>query len=252
MSTQTQTQTNVEFLMPSELSAAQVSYQKKIFIMEMYMRKLLTDDSHVSGLVIYGPPGGGKTHAVNKLKEEMADQGWHFKDLSGKITPKGLFNTLMDNCQKRDCIIIDDTDSAFSDTTALNVLKGALDRGKGNRVTWFTQKEDIDFVFEGRIIILTNYRMKSSAHFTAFMDRVNSFNYALNQAEVKALSYAIMMDNVASGVVSAEVAEELMSFLFKVNRQDLTLRFLGKLIGWYRDFGDMWEMVAENDLHSMD
>jgi hypothetical protein len=79
-------------------------------------------DGRGNGLVLYGPAGIGKTHTAERIAHEKGIA--IVKPRPG--TARGLIDCLYENADAR-VIMIDDLDSIWSDETALNTLKVALD-----------------------------------------------------------------------------------------------------------------------------
>lgn len=132
-------------------------------------------------LLVCGDPGIGKSHCVNETLSQYSDSSSaFFNDLrvtwqKGHITPLEIFNMLGRHRSEKDVIIFDDSDSCFQNTSCLNILKAATDTKSTREITWAstTGKAEFDsYVFDGRIVILTNANHVGGAHITAFLDRV--------------------------------------------------------------------------------
>ena len=115
-------------------------------------------------LVITGGAGLGKTYLVKKTLTDMgleeAKQFVHFK---GRATAAGLFVTIYENADK--IIVLDDCDSVFKDTDAVNLLKAALDSYDTRKLSYISTKPLKDtygdpvprhFEFTGKIIFISN------------------------------------------------------------------------------------------------
>jgi hypothetical protein len=124
--------------------------------------------------VITGQGGLGKTYTVQKTLESagytdlsnMADfqagmiinKAKTYTMVKGYSTAKGLYRTLFE--LNNSVIVFDDCDDVLKDTTALNLLKGALDSNGRRIISWRADFRDDDlprsFEFTGRIIFISN------------------------------------------------------------------------------------------------
>jgi hypothetical protein len=108
--------------------------------------------------IITGPGGIGKTYTVIKELEKAGYKETDYILIKGFTTPLGLFRTLHDN--RRAMIVFDDCDSAFSEPTSLNLLKGALDSTDKRTISWNSSRlpEEMSstFEFRGRVIFISN------------------------------------------------------------------------------------------------
>ena len=141
----------------------------------------------VSGLkplaLLCGAPGVGKTYRVMQIVKGVGkEHGKDYKLLKGKSTPAALYMALHDYKNPGQLIIMDDCDSVFKDSDAINLLKAAFDSSDERWVTWgistgipMSQEQaemcddavydDVknrwfypkEFLYEGAGIIITNY-----------------------------------------------------------------------------------------------
>ena len=119
----------------------------------------------VNSLVIAGAPGLGKSYTVNKVLNRVNNGEYGYVFHRGYLKATHLFRLLWENRQEDQVIVIDDCDSIFSDETALNLLKAALELKSVRRIGWGSEKEFLDqdgeqipryFDYCGSIIFLTN------------------------------------------------------------------------------------------------
>lgn len=139
----------------------------------------------LSGLAVSGERGLGKSYTIAHMLEEYAKERT-VRKITGHISPLMVYNTLSDN-RDEDCIIwFDDCDNAFTDATAMNILKAAMDTNEPRIVSWATTSrlaETPDFRFRGRVIISTNVKLGKSPHLAAFLDRIQWCNMFLTLDE---------------------------------------------------------------------
>jgi hypothetical protein len=112
------------------------------------------DDMHV--LIVEGPPGWGKTTAVEDALKEAGVEGLH---LGAYSTPLNLFNFLAEHRER--IILIDDCAGIFNDPSAMAILKAAAWPSRRERriVKWgSTSNKAItpEFEFVGKLIIVCN------------------------------------------------------------------------------------------------
>lgn len=124
----------------------------------------------IPSMIITGPGGLGKTHAVmSGLKAaglsdiSELDLGVSvanmrsFRIIKGFSTAKGLYRVLFEN--QNNIVVFDDCDSVLTDPDALNLLKGALDSYDKRLITWNTSIDDQlprSFIFRGAVIFISN------------------------------------------------------------------------------------------------
>lgn len=119
----------------------------------------------IRSLIVSGAPGVGKTYMLEQDLKKAERRGLinNFSFMSGNASPVGLYQALWNHRKEGDVLVLDDIDSVFYDSTALNVLKAALDTGDTRTITWATdsrvlREEDIptNFEFEGAVVFITN------------------------------------------------------------------------------------------------
>ena len=132
-------------------------------------------------LIISGPSGWAKTSAVRSI---LGDLGAPYQLLGAYSTPLALYNKLAlgdGSCPKagivRGLYVLDDTHGVLTNPQALSILNAAswpsADQLGQRTVSWtsMTEKAEVpSFVFEGKLLILTNY-MSSLPQARAFLSR---------------------------------------------------------------------------------
>jgi hypothetical protein len=193
------------------LSAHVLSVDEKFGIIDELVDGVVA--GYLNGLVVAGPPGIGKTFTV---MSKVADSSGDKKVLaySGHVTPLQLFNILYENSQDS-VIVFDDCDEVFSNHTALNILKAAMDTKKVRAITWATTQSsrvvEPTFVFKGSIILITNSVLNHNPHYKAFVDRVHHYEIALTYEErVAKIHQIVATSKHLDRKLSGEVAEYLL------------------------------------------
>ena len=104
----------------------------------------------------------GLTNAADYLGEDGKGDIRELGDylvIKGYSTARGMYDTLYWNRKK--LVIFDDCDKVLDDTTAVNILKGALDSTDKRIITWNAKMRDDDpvpgmFEFKGGVIFISN------------------------------------------------------------------------------------------------
>ncbi len=115
-------------------------------------------------LIIYGPPGLGKSYTVEKCLE---DTGASHSILKGGCTKIGLLRTLYAYRSKGDVIVFDDCDSVLLDQDCISLLKAACDTTENRRISYvsnlvvYPEGDELNpipstFEFDGTVIFITN------------------------------------------------------------------------------------------------
>lgn len=207
----------------------------------------------VNGLAVFGERGIGKSKTVIDVLE---NEGKEAVKIRGQITPKELFNTLSNNRDEDSIVWFDDADSAFKDTTALNILKAALDSDEPREISWLSSKkgdedEEQTFRFRGRIIVTTNIELDKNEHVAALTDRMHWINLKLSADEKMH-----RIEQVASKMLQKDprlnlddkTTKEVVKWV-KDNRAEigdnLSLRVVKK-IGELASFDPDWKDMAQS------
>jgi len=180
-----------------------------------YIEKLAAaaQKNQITGLIISGPAGVGKSYGVEKVLNRLnfqhlvADDGKEkFEILTGGTSAIGLYKKLWENREKGRVLVFDDCDSALYDELMINMLKAAMDTKKNRKLCWMKeskvlQQEDIppSFKFEGSIIFLTNLKFdraprKIAPHLEAIMSRVHYLDLCLDSRREQLLRVKQVVD----------------------------------------------------------
>jgi len=200
-------------------------------------------DSVVAGLhgsvVLYGPPGMGKTHGVMAaLDRHNLAENDDYIVLRSHATAKSLYITLYKYRHKGKFVIIDDCDGILQNETGLNILKAATDP-KFRDVGWNTSTLmsnigiPTKFTFSGTIIITTNVALargksRMANHWDAIRSRCAPFMLALEHREEQfAQMFYMMTETDYLKKLNQDTKAELLKFfldnLDRPRRIDLRL-----------------------------
>lgn len=156
--------------------------ERRYASVESYIKELSNGQIH--NLIINGPAGVGKTHAVETFLGKYA-QG-RYKVVKGHMTPLSLYGNLYFHRDPNSILVLDDIDSVFKKIEGVNLLKAAMDTGSVRRINWESSNAlkgvgiPDSFEFKGKVILISNIgfsvarKNSISAHLDALKDR--SFN----------------------------------------------------------------------------
>jgi hypothetical protein len=181
--------------------------------------------------VILGDGGLGKTYTVkSQLTKAGLTEGIDFEFFSGTATAAGLYRLLYENNGK--LIVFDDCDAVLKDSTAVNVLKAALDSYDVRRIAWIASVRldglPQSFEFTGRIIFISNLDMARIPE--PIVSRSISIDLTMNSEEKITRMEALLP--VLEKSVSLDAKTEVLDLL-KEHRSEianLNLRTLLKAI----------------------
>lgn len=222
-------------------------------------------ENKMRGLVISGAPGVGKTFTFERELQAAEDEGriTKFTHVKGKLTPLMLYQTLFENKEEGDVLLLDDTDSVFEDPIALNILKAALDTSCGfvsyGSTSKYLAENDLPntFLFQGAIVFITNYDFdrlinsgnKMAPHFKALASRTTYLDLKIHtKLEIMVRVEQVALDSglLAKKGIPDDVAKDMMEWLWDnyENMRELSVRTLLKLVE-YNNIND-WKFLAEN------
>ena len=180
-----------------------------------YIEKLAAaaQKNQITGLIISGPAGVGKSYGVEKVLERLnfqhlvANTGKEkFEIITGGTSPIGLYKKLWDNRDEGRVLVFDDCDSALYDELMINMLKAAMDTKKKRKLCWMKESRVLaeegipnNFTFEGSIIFLTNLKFdhaprKIATHLEAIMSRVHYLDLCLDTRREQLLRVKQVVD----------------------------------------------------------
>lgn len=233
-------------------------------------------EGHIRAVIVSGPAGIGKTYTIERELERAADhEKIVFQKVNGFVRPTGLYKLLWENRHKNSVLLLDDSDSAFQDEIALNILKAALDTNSRREISWKSEKiftdelgEEIpsSFTYEGSIIFITNLdfeRLVSSGnrlapHFAAFMSRCFYLNLQMNSIREKVLriSHVLHHSGMADELSLSDEQVKILDAFIRNNSErvrELSLRTvvkLAKLIHFAESPAEFIKLAASTCLKS--
>lgn len=221
----------------------------------------------VNSLIISGAPGIGKSHTVNKILQKVNGSDYGFVFHKGYLRASHLFRLLWENRYKGMTVVIDDCDSIFSDETALNILKSALELKETRRIGWGSEKEFLSedgevipryFDFEGSVIFLTNKDIRgeisSNSKNAPHLSALESRSLLLDMKIKTKREYMIkIQQTVESGMLkdkgfTKEEQDSIMEFVSdnKDKFTELSLRMVEKVAALYRSNPNNWEKLVRS------
>lgn len=216
----------------------------------------------VTGLVVSGPPGIGKSSGVEatlnreNLFRNIQSNEKYFEIIGGAASPIGIYKTLYLNRFKGYVTVFDDCDNILYDEMTLNLLKNALDSKPVRRLAWrfesrVLKDEEIprDFEFEGSVIFLTNIDFENTrsakikTHLKAIMDRVHYLDLEISSQRDRLLRIKQIVQSGMLNDYNFNNNEEKVIIDYIIDNadflRDLSLRTVKKL-------ADIIKMSIEN------
>jgi hypothetical protein len=204
-----------------------------------------------TGLLLHGEGGTGKSYTVlDELKRLGAKYTLH----NSRITGRGLVDSLARSPD--DVHVIEDAETMIDDKRAWGVLRSALwSQSKAKpperQVTWTAFKVNINFIFTGGIIIISNADLcETKPELRALKSRIGHLGLDVTNDEMRALMKQICTEGYDYGPERMtpaecwEVATAIMGRLDELQR-NLDLRLL---VNGFRDFLQ-YKAGESNDLH---
>lgn len=230
--------------------------------------------NQITGLIISGPAGIGKSYGVEKVLErmnmtrELKNLPPMFDIITGGTSAISLYIKLWENRKPGNVLVFDDCDTALWDELQLNLLKAAMDTKKKRKLCWMKEslalkgRGDEDgadipdsFYYEGSIVFLTNLKFdackskKIAAHLEAIMSRVHYLDLCLDTRReqllrVKQVVGAGMLDEHN---LSDEVKDAVVNYVYdNVDYlHELSLRTVLKVADLAKIDANGWEETAD-------
>lgn len=199
-------------------------------------------------IIISGPPGYGKTTAVDCA---IRDSGVKAVHLGAYSSPLGFFNFLAENSDS--FIIIDDTSGLFSENSAMAILKAATWDQNGQRILrWRTPTAlavTSEFCFSGKFVIICN-SFPNTADGSAVKSRSFLRPIEISSAEAKQLLLTAATD--PSWYEDTDVAIEVAEFLCERVTEDtvskISYRTLEKGYALAKDHPESWQDLLSPEI----
>ena len=226
-------------------------------------------DGNIRAMIVKGAPGVGKSFGVEKvlshyetfsiLAENSALK--KFDIVKGEVSALGLYCKLYYYRHAKNVVVLDDSDSIFSDESALNIAKTATDTSKRRMIHWNTdstklRKEGIpsSFEFKGSVIFITNVNFdnrsaKFKDHLTALESRSHFVDLTINTAREKLLRIRYLVDEgmLNDYNLDERSVEDIIDFIHehKDSLRELSLRTVIKMADLRVSFPDKWKAHAK-------
>jgi len=214
-------------------------------------------------LIINGPPGVGKTHAVEKCLKTYSIN--NYKMITGQMTPLSLYGHLYHNREAKKVLVLDDIDSVFKKLEGVNILKAAMDTKPKRTISWASPTHLLNaagipeyFDYFGGVILISNigFELKTnqmSAHLSALKDRSYTISVTdrSNDALIKHVSFMVMKhDLLADFNLSISEKNELLNYMNdNISRlHTISLRVAVKLAMLMSVDKANWKQLAEDGL----
>ena len=205
-------------------------------------------DGDIKGLIVFGPPGVGKSWGLIKAMEEasLAEMSLRHTVYSGFMTPVHLYKSLWENREPGQVAIFDDCDNVLADPDSLNLLKTSLDTTDKRVLSYnaesrLLESEGIDrrFEFNGGIAFITNTdfehaRGKIHDHLQAIISRCHYLDLTIDTKHDKFLwmkEVTLKQNMLQRKGLSLKEAQEIIDFIEENldEMRELSLRMVLKI-----------------------
>jgi hypothetical protein len=212
-----------------------------------------------TGLYLWGDGGTSKSYTVlEELQRLKADYVVH----NSRMTGRGLVDALQQS--PTSVHVIEDCESIFDDKRAWGVLRSALwsqskKRPMERDVSWTAYRTNIQFVFNGGIILIANRPLETLPELAALATRITVLQLVATFVEVAALMRSVALQGFSFGhdfVVPKEcleVAEYVIERMRSLDRP-LDMRLYVNGVKDYLQFktghsDSNWKDLIESRLH---
>ena len=148
---------------------------------------------YTCGLFLYGPGGHGKSHVVNsELDATVGRNKWN--SYKGDLSSRGLIDKLEEYPEA--VHVLEDMEKTFKEANMQSVLRAAMASPDGapRRITDTKHKRDVNFIFYGGIIIVSNDPIDHRyGRLGAIASRTNPMLWKLSTPELAAMMRAIAL-----------------------------------------------------------
>ena len=218
----------------------------------------------LNGLVIAGGAGLGKSYTVNKVLTDLNNGEYGHVFWRGFLKPTHLYRMLWENRNPGQVIVLDDCDM-WTDQTALNILKAALELKPSRTIGWGSEKEFISedgetipryFQYQGSIIFLTNLPFReminSNGKNVEHLKAIESRSLVLDlKIKTKRDHMIIITQTIEKGLLdrfmlTPEEITQIISYMeYNIDKLvELSLRMVEKIATLYKTNPDKWEKLC--------
>ena len=249
--------------------SSEVALERMIETFEI-LEEMITaiTDGHVDGMIVFGPPGVGKSwNVINALNEAsldrvLQDQPPRHTVRSGYMTTVHLYMALWECREPGQILVLDDLDSVFSEPESLNLLKAALDTTGVRSLGYAAESKVLSekgipnyFEFNGGVIFITNVdfehgRGKIQDHLDAMISRCHYLDLTIDTKRDKLLwlkHVTLEQGMLRRKGLDQKKAREIIEFIEENidNMRELSLRMVLKLADLRRIEGKFdWQKKA--------
>jgi hypothetical protein len=217
-------------------------------------------DRAVRALLVSGTAGTGKTYEVETAmrRKRTADPRFFYQHVKGSISPIRLYIELF---HARDgVLILDDSDNAFNEPEAMQILKAATESSKRRLVSWMKMSRALEefgipneFEFNGCVVILTNTDLeegssKRAPHYEALVSRAHYINTVLRTDREKVIRIKQVIEN--SRLLHSFVDESHHSDIIHILEteaekfRELSIRTVVKMAELTSKFPSSWKKMV--------
>lgn len=232
-------------------------------VIEQFTRSVAKGDMRF--LIISGAPGLGKSFGTYRVMNELDRNRTRHCIMKGYASAPAMYRKFFDFKGRGNVIILDDIDDVFKDEKGMNILKAATDTLPQRTISYEVEKEkDLprNFVFQGSVILITNYdfdtwlqaagKKKIVNHFRALLDRGHYINIGINENDPNYAEDCIIriMQVMKEGFLDHLREDEKRAVLAymqnnKGKLRTLSLRMAERLAEQYKLWGkDRWEQMV--------
>lgn len=225
---------------------------------------------NIRSLIVSGSAGVGKTFTLERKLEAAEDEGKiiSYESTKGTISAIGLYETLYNNREKGQVLLLDDVDRVFYDDEALNILKAALDTSAVRTISWSKASKYLEdskvpnrFQYEGQIVFITNLNLdrivakggRLAPHINALMSRSIFLDLAIHnpKAIMVRVEQVLKESSLGSdlGLTSKQVVEVVKWMTEHLDQlRSVSIRTVSQIAGFMLTAEDEWKDMAETTL----
>jgi hypothetical protein len=229
----------------------------------------------IRSMIISGAPGIGKTFDLEeKIKKAHRETGLEYTILRGTCSAPGLYQALY-GVKDGGIVVIDDSDTIFTDEQAFNIMKAALDSTNKRTIAWRKQaawiydpvkQKDTDneskfpneFDFEGAVVFITNKNFRRevdketrlSPHFGALLSRSMYLDLTLHSMRSRILRIKdVFRTSMRQSLgLTKPQGEEILEYVLdnadRINEMSLrTVKHISDLYQLGSDWKDLCEVT---------
>jgi len=196
-------------------------------------------------------------------REEARNPMFYSSVIKGTISPVALYIELFN--ARDGILVLDDSDSAFEDNEALQLLKAATESNANRHISYRKMSSILEnagipnnFIFKGCVIVLTNTdledaRKSKAPHYDALISRAHFISAVLKTSREKILRIKSIVEDtdiLDTILPNKEHHTEVVDFInkFSSNFRELSIRTVVKLAELRGAFEDDWKVIATTTL----